>query len=261
MPADHHFLTGQQELQLRAALLPGEAGMDAAREWLAQGDIGRVNEGSRRLLPLLYHNLKASQAVDPLLASKLPQLRRIHLEYWSENQKLFHRTARILRWIEEQGVPAIVLKGVAVAALHYQDIALRPMADFDVLVPSEMAPQLVRRLRDSGWEPCWNPVESIETAYFFRYRNALNMIHPELGEVDLHWHVLSDMAGPDADAVFWQRAVPLRIKDVETKALCATHNLLHACVHGAKANVVTPLRWVADAMTILRSAAIDWAHL
>ncbi len=257
MPLDNRFLTGRQELQLRAALLEDEAGRNAAREWLSQMDIGKLDEGSRRLLPLLYRNLKATDPLHPML----PELRKIHLEYWASNHKLFHRTAQILRWIQDQGVPTIVLKGVAVAALHYGDIALRPMADSDVLVPVESAPWLVRRFRENGWEPCWSPEKSIETPYFYRYRNALNMIHPELGDFDLHWHVLSDETSPDADRIFWERAVPLLVKDVETKALCPTHNLFHACIHGAKTNVVTPIRWVADAMIIIRSGPIDWAHL
>src|ERR1700761_8391350 len=94
MPADQRFLTEGQELQLRAALMPDEAGRNAAREWLTPGCIDRLSERSRRLLPLLYRIMKATDSANPTL----PALRKVHVEYWAENHKLFRRTAAILRW-------------------------------------------------------------------------------------------------------------------------------------------------------------------
>ena len=37
--------------------------------------------------------------------------------------------------------------------------------------------------------------------------------------------------------------------------------LLHVCVHGAKWNDVSPIRWIVDATLLLRTCKIDWAHL
>jgi hypothetical protein len=251
------LISPEHELELRAALLPGDAGLSAAREWLAQSGLDALDEGSRRLLPLLYRNLKTLDPANPALV----KLRQVHLGYWGEAQKILHRTAQTLRWIHARGVETLVLKGVAFSILHYRDPALRPMADFDILVPAKDAPGLVRQLRDAGWVPCWKPEDSIDSPYFYRYRGALNMIHPEFGDLDLHWRVFTDFNAPETEARLWRDAVPLRVKDVETKALSPTHSLLHAALHGAKANRVAPVRWVADAMAILRSEPVDWAHL
>jgi hypothetical protein len=48
---------------------------------------------------------------------------------------------------------------------------------------------------------------------------------------------------------------------LNVRALCPTDELLHALVHGAAWNEIPPVRWVADAMTIIRAAPIDWERL
>ena len=44
-------------------------------------------------------------------------------------------TAKILRLLGDAGIPAIPLKGIALAASLYHDPALRTCADIDILVP------------------------------------------------------------------------------------------------------------------------------
>ena len=46
-----------------------------------------------------------------------------------------------------------------------------------------------------------------------------------------------------------------------TRALNPTDQLLHVCVHGFTATEVVPIRWIADALTILRTSQIDWSRL
>jgi hypothetical protein len=44
-------------------------------------------------------------------------------------------------------------------------------------------------------------------------------------------------------------------------ALSAAGQLLHVCVHGEKWVHVPGIRWVADAVVVMRSAAVDWGCL
>lgn len=60
-------------------------------------------------------------------------------------------------------------------------------------------------------------------------------------------------------APFWSASVPFAIAGASTLTLSATDHLLHTLAHGARANKVSPIRWVADAIWLLRGEApIAW---
>ena len=66
---------------------------------------------------------------------------------------------------------------------------------------------------------------------------------------------------PGADSAFWDDSVPLSLNTMATRALNPTDQLLHVCVHGFTVTEVVPIRWIADALTILRTSQIDWRRL
>src|SRR5215470_12661875 len=122
--------TPRQELLLKAALLEGEAAVEAWESWRANTDIHRLDQGSYRMLPLLYRNLQKHEIKDPVME----KLKGVYRHTWYKNQILFSRMAAILRSFQEAGIDVMVLKGTALVLLHYKDYGLRPMNDFDVLV-------------------------------------------------------------------------------------------------------------------------------
>src|SRR5205085_7015606 len=79
-------------------------------------------------------------------------------------------------------------------------------------------------------------------------------------EFDLHWHSLRESLAGDADAGFWERAVPLSILHVRSRGLAPADQLLHTIVHGIRWNEEPTIRWIADAMAILQTSAdaLDW---
>jgi hypothetical protein len=140
-------------------------------------------------------------------------------------------------------------------------MAARPMSDCDILVPEEHGPRLVRRYLENGWTPDCIPPQAPEHTYFYRYRHAVDLVHPSQGTIDLHWHVLVDATCPGADRAFWEGSVPVRVRSVETQTLNPADQLLHVCLHGYPYNPMPPIRWIADAVTILRSGTVDWHRL
>jgi hypothetical protein len=57
---------------------------------------------------------------------------------------------------------------------------------------------------------------------------------------------------PKVDENFWERATSINFGDIETKTLQPLDMLLHVCVHGSRWNSVPPMRWIVDAMMILK---------
>jgi hypothetical protein len=258
----NRFATDSQLLLLRAALGAGPTASNAAQRWLeanrheVPNGFRSLEPASRRLLPMLYRNVK-----DGMRPEIRMELRAVHHEYWAENQKLLYKLEILLQGLEHAGIPTIILKGAALSVLHYQDMAARPMLDCDVLVPEDYGPRLVQQYLREGWTPDFIPANAPGSNYFYRYRHALDLVHPTRGKIDLHWHVLMEATYRGADRTFWEGSVPLRVRSVETRALNPTDQLLHACLHGYPFNPMPPIRWIADAVTIMRTSVVDWQRM
>jgi hypothetical protein len=248
--------TPSQELLLRAALLSGPAAWQAWTEWKSQHDLIEVHldHGSFRLLPLVYKSLAAHGTDEPLM----PRLKGIYRYWWCWNQRVLHRGATVIETLHRAGFRTVVLKGAAASVLFYQDTGVRPMADVDVLVPSRQALEAVECLERFGWR-----ITSGRVAEEIRYRHSTQMVNGEGQEFDLHWHALRECLRDDLDHGLWERSVPVQILHVQTRALGPTDALLHTIVHGMRWNEEPTIRWIPDAMAILRAAGedIDWRLL
>jgi hypothetical protein len=259
--------TPAQTHLLRAAFLSGAPAQQAWlawRGWLTcgphQGRLDQLDAGSRRLLPLLYRNVRRSLAPEQLADPLLAQFKDSYRKTWFRNQATFYQIAGLLEALHAAGLPSMVLKGAALAVLHYRDLGLRPMADFDIAVPAPQAVPAFQALLRLGWQSSL-PVD--RPGDFAAVKQSVDFRSPAGVHFDLHWHVLWETCYPGADDDFWAGALPLRINQVPSLALNPTDQLLHVCVHGASLNQVPPVRWAADAMQILRTpgAALDWPRL
>jgi len=253
------FPTRQQELLLRAALLQGEPALQAWQNWKAQVDFEQeLDMGSYRLMSLLYRNLCALGVDDPLMGT----LRGIYRREWYKNQMLFRTMAQVLRLFHAAGIETMILKGAALTLLYYQDHGLRPMSDFDVLVPTGKRGTAIGVLAQAGWNPILYPLGKLPDAVL-DVRHAWGFENAHQRQFDLHWHVLQWCLYPNSDDDFWAGAIPVQVANVPTRALNHTDQLLHICVHGAEWNPLPPLRWVADAMMILNGShsEVEWSRL
>src|ERR1700683_2026846 len=86
-----NFATPTQLLLLRGALCEPDEATTAAGLWFRSEEAAtsgrrfeQLESGSRRLLPLVYHNVKESLSPD-----LRERLKAVHLEYWAGNQKIF----------------------------------------------------------------------------------------------------------------------------------------------------------------------------
>lgn len=248
--------TAEQESLLRAAVLEGDAARQAYREWAARVDVDSLDYGSQRLLPLLYRNVQHLGLDSPHTGKFKGAYRRA----FYQNAITLRNSVAVLRTLQGVGVGALVLKGVTMILLYYRDLGVRPMSDFDLLVHPEQARQAIQAVESTGWYRRSGPPF---TEGFFTVHNSWPFRHPKGGELDLHWYLLEQSCFPDADADLWQAAIPAQLEGYSIRVLNATDQLLHVCIHGAAWDIVPALRWVADALAILRHSAerMDWNRL
>ena len=247
--------TPEQELLLRAALLPEADARSAWTELTRSANLATLGLSSRRLFPLVYRNLRSHGVDDPSIG----RLKEAFARTFFENQLLFESGTEVLRSLADAGIPTMVLKGAALVESYYGDSGLRPMQDFDVMVPRARVFEAMRHLGERGWRGTYHaaPEQRVAVTRSVPYANLRRH------QLDLHWHLLSNCWNADRDEGFWARAIPFTFGGVRTSRLCPTDQLLHVCAHGILWDDPPPIRWIADAYTILRSSghAIDWDAL
>lgn len=248
------FPTEQQVLLLKAALWQGEDCFGAWRKWISNVKIEDLDKGSSRILPQLYMNLQAQGVTHPVMN----KLKGIYRHSWYQNQMLFHHLSGVIHALQDHGIKTLLLKGAAMNALYYMHFGSRPMADMDVLIPTDQAANAIRVVTQLGWRSALRfPERIIPVFHANQFTDACGR------EFDLHWHALYDCIGERDDDDFWDGAREVKIGKLSVYVLNPTDQLLHVCVHGVRWNPIPPLRWVADAMMILKSAVgeIDWHRL
>jgi hypothetical protein len=258
------FPNAHQILLLKAALLSGDEAIFAWRQWSEIVNIDRLDWGEVKLLPLLYHNLKQNGIAE----SQIPGIfKGMYRRTWAENKLRFHHAGNMLSHFVAAGIPTIVLKGAVISSHYYQDYGLRPMTDFDFLVPIDRVKESIELLRQNDWQPIPSiGIDHFKTKEFDQNYTYLShgrgFTNCQKQEVDLHWHILNSSLAVNADCDFWERARSIEIARIQTLMLDPADQLLHICAHGARWNFVTPIRWVADSMIIIqRYPDLDWERL
>ena len=249
--------TEEQALLLRAAIYPDSRAYHAWEAWRSAVKPNQVDYGSFRLFPLLYNNLKKFGFQD----QALKEYKKAYINSWAKNRILFEHIHWLLNHIQSRGIQPIILKGTSLILRYYQDLGVRPMSDFDFLVPLNQTLECATILRNAGWFPELPlPRNSLKT--YTKYTNALNFSHPQKGNLDLHWHLLKWSLSPDADADFWRGAQQIKFKDLDILGLNSSDELFHIIMHGTNWNRMSPIRWVADAMIIInREPSLDWDRI
>jgi hypothetical protein len=245
---------GPQRLLLEAALAPGPRSLAAFDEWLRSVDLeAEIGWSSVRLLPLAYQNLSRHGCSDP----RMGLLKGVYRRVWLETNRLFHRTAPLLRAFHDSGVDMLLLKGAPMTLAYYRNFSLRAMSDIDICVGRGQIENATRVLDEQGWKPC-APLRSM-----IKYRHGLEYQHEELGSIDLHWHVLKEIPDAAVDERFWAASEALDFLGIPVRQLHPEDALLHTVTHGLYANHEPPIRWITDSLAILssRGTDIDWPRL
>lgn len=241
---------GQEDL-LEVVVGARDAAPDAWRRWSAANDLESIDPGAARLLPLLKPRLDCLPRDDPARARILGAYRR---SFYHGNL-VRARAARALRVLHAAGLPTLVIKGGVLGAAHYGDVALRPMNDFDALVPAGRGADALHALMADGWRSAHPFPESLPDAY-----HSAPLSTDDGLEFDVHWNLLPQASEADADAPAWTASEPFEMMGMATRRLCATDLLVIVCAHAAQWSPVASIWWVADALAIVRREgdSIDW---
>ena len=157
-------------------------------------------------------------------------------------------------------------------------------------MPHRQARQAVEALVGDGWKPLPTPLkggtsqghQAEDLAWtrsqrrledfsplYFHVRHSHGFRHGDGLEVDLHWSVFQGQCDPDSDDQLWEASQPLaslnRVPQARPSPLLQApdpaEHLLLLLAHGARWDVNPPIRWIADAVMLLRSTPdMDWSQ-
>jgi hypothetical protein len=209
------------------------------------------------LQPLFYERLtsgRGSMAKTP--ESILQALREAFLVSGASNELLYQDLRQVLRKLRERDIPVIVLKGAHLAELVYEQPALRPMGDIDILVRQPDLSKTAASLCQMGY--CWKTEalacrqEALEA--WLKEEPLAEHLTPFLTRpphppIEVHWTIDRAHAAPLQG--LWSRARRATIAGEETMVLSPEDLLLHLCLHASRHQFEFGLRLLYDIRTAL----------
>lgn len=257
---------------------------DACVSLLARGTLPPALEARARALlgrPLAWPTVLRQARrhdVGPLLSRNLARLGwpgvpgdvRAKLELGNRlnaarNALLVRELTELLRGCRERGIPAIPLKGPALAERLYGDPALRECWDLDLLVPPRATAAVRDLLAARGYAPAaetpFEPhdveplLESACACAFVRRQQEFRYV------VDVHWHVAWRWHAEAAMlADLWAEVRRVSVRGVEAWGLSPEWELLFLMVHAAR-HRWQPLKWLVDVHEICVRGGVNWERL
>lgn len=241
------FPNKEESLALQASLLKGEAALSA---WETLSREGSVETGGVAWIgPLLMNSLVKVAPNDPWVKANPHFLTLCRLK----GRAVTDTAEASIAMFDEAGIRTLILKGLALGATVYEWPGLRTVSDVDLLVPREQLFAAFEILTAKGWMPGAGAPRN-EADLRANHAHPFHSGKSHVPSLDLHWHVLASARGDDDDATFWQGAQPVTIGSTQTLALGPEDQLLHVLVHGVRWTRVPHVRWVADAVLVLRHA-------
>jgi hypothetical protein len=164
----------------------------------------------------------------------------------------------VLRAFRAQGIPALPLKGPALAETVYPDPALRPFADLDVLVRREDRRRADAALLALG---CERVADAHSWDFDIDYDGATVYRTADGVHVDLHWALLTEPRyawNREEERAVWDRAVALTVAGEATLGLAREDLVLYLATHLAVHHALAGLLRHWDVGLVLAAGALDW---
>jgi len=260
----HASITPELELLLLCARTGADPAATRRIGDLLAGDLDWISFVRAALghdvLPLVSARLRAIGA-PAVPAEILDRLGHYFADHTRGNKRLAEETLGLLGALQTEAIPALALKGPALAVAVYGDLALRAFVDLDFLIRRgdalrakaimlQLGYRLLTPVDDTGW-----PGGGATYSFDFAHPN-------KPWSVELHWrlsqiHMLDPLSFEQ-----WrgrQRRVALEGRPVPT--LTAEDTLVALCVHGDY-HYWAVLKWICDVAELLRATPdLDWRRV
>jgi len=224
-----------------------------------------------RIAALLYRLFSQTEKMQfPIPEDIFKRLQNIY--YWTQRENMLNLKIMqdVLLAFKENGISVITFKGPVLAELAYDDLGLRPMRDWDILIKPKDFPKA-----DELLEKKFNYLKRFQlkhpfTASITPYRNSIlyHKINSFPKHIHLYWHLINLL--PYNNAILekfnmekvWQDSRTANLGDMETRILSIEHHLIYLCIHALN-HGYRPLLLLCDINELIEKNkdGIDWNNL
>jgi len=199
--------------------------------------------------PLLYSRLKILFADHAIPPGIMVGLHNSYLENAARNTLFYHELANLLESLKKVNIPVIVLKGAYLAEKIYEDIALRPMLDIDLLLKKNDLARGKEILINLGY----SQVKQIDSEFEITVHHHISRFIKGSRRIELHWHISPPMYPFSVDInQVWERALEQKVSDHKVLVLSPENLLLHLCMHTSNDDAFeSGLRFLYDIKMVL----------
>ncbi len=195
-----------------------------------------VRQAARHgLRPLLYERLRTLPPDIAIPDAPLQTLQEAYRRNAARNTLIYRQLSELINGLHEDYIQVALLKGAHLAKFVYGNLAVRPMADLDLLVRESHLAKAERSLLQAGYRPSRNNTRCRQNHFHLVY------LPPGEGvQVELHWDInhWPTCYSPHPDRL-WERAQPLLFDDVSVLGLSPEDLLLHLCLHTCSQHMFT----------------------
>lgn len=206
---------------------------------------------------VVYARMRAGIPGPAVPESATAALARRYDEGAGRTARAYAELETVLRALGVAGVRAMLLKGAALARFTYEDAALRPFTDLDLLVRRDDVPAAAQAMRGAGYAAApEHRTGTYEHCYFSPSWHRL--------PVDIHWRYAEPFHAIELDyAGLFARASLVQVGH-EAALLPSPEDLLVALsVHVVREMWESKpmLRYLCDAAETIRRQRVDWDRL
>jgi len=259
------YLNPEQRLLLLLCGNQNDESIDEAKIWLAKPfswyKLIALSE-RHRLLPHLYRSIKEisiSVAID--IPSALKD------KYYFQTEHVIRLTSegiRVSSLLNQRGITNILLKGPFLSEIIYNDVALRPSRDIDILVLPEFVERVNETLLSEGYRMVYPDFTLTKKQKSFyqknknqvAYRNPNNRIL-----IELHWRLFSQKTLlPIPIEKIFADSQELIVAGKAIRVLSPNHNFEFLCLHGS-IHQWFRLLWLRDIAQILGDSNCNFGDI
>jgi hypothetical protein len=208
-----------------------------------------------RVERLAARNLVMPILLDVLNAEVIPATVRQRWEPLVIGTEIHHAraqraAAKLCRILEAEGIPSVVLRGMALTSWVYRDPALRPMVDVDVLIPAEARYLLTEVLAWHGIEPA----KTLRSQIVYCFEGVV---------FEIHWSLLTPKRYRRiGNTSLWIASrIKIPLDDGMLFRLSSENELLDLVCHSFIHHELRNLLQAVDIAMVSNLEGIDWQYV
>lgn len=248
------FPSTTQGLLIRALLAPDDQFSLLWNQWKAvAGRYDDLDYGSARLFPFAYRKLLRLLPEDTWITV----CKNAYQTSWLKNSLLLNEAEQVMDVLDSNGIPFMLLKGAAFISLYYgNDIGARSIDDVDMMIPADRFSEAIDLICKRY--PAYRTHTAIELFQpdFFHEMS----LYTSSGILDMHCHLLHGYLQDGDWAMLAEGTQRISIQNRKAMTLSSSYHVVHVCAHalGWNGKDGVQLKWILDAVFIIRSGQVDW---